>query len=160
MKIIQISKGYSTQVSDHRYDYLMQWKWSYHKCGYAVRVARINGKPISILMHRDIMKPGSGEHIDHIDHNRLNNQDENLRLCTTAENGYNQRIRTGGTSKYKGVYWSRDNKKWCAEIRVNYQKNHLGYFRDELDAALAYDQAARIHFGEFAHTNFKESLNG
>ena len=41
-----------------------------------------------------------------------------------------------------------------AYIRVNGKQIFLGNFSNKVEAANAYDDAARIHFGEFARTNF------
>ena len=52
--------------------------------------------------------------------------------------------------------WHSDRNKWVAQIHVNRKHIHLGTYSDELQAALAYDEAAREHFGEFASPNFPE----
>jgi len=36
---------------------------------------------------------------------------------------------------------------------------HLGYFRDKIDAAEAYDDAARKYYKEFARLNFPPAGN-
>lgn len=58
------------------------------------------------------------------------------------------------TSKYKGVNWNKKQKKWIAKIR-NEQgcKEHLGCFLTEIDAAVAYNHAAKVIHGEFARLN-------
>jgi len=73
--------------------------------------------------------------VDHIDDNRLNNSLENLRLVTQRENT-SKRIR--GKSKYLGAHWHSFHNKWFSSIVVNKKKIHLGYFKCELSAHLAY----------------------
>ena len=62
--------------------------------------------------------------------------------------------RTWGRTPYKGVSWAKQCNKWRAEIRKGRKHYHLGYFRFELDAAVAYDDAARRLFGKYAALNF------
>ena len=57
-------------------------------------------------------------------------------------------------SPYRGVYWERG--RWRAAIVVARKKLHLGYFRHELEAARAYDAAAREYRGADARLNFPE----
>ena len=116
MKEIKLSKGMVALVDDEDYEYLNQFKWylthSHYKHYYAIRSVCVNKKYKSIRMHRDIMMPNHNQEIDHIDHNGLNNQKLNLRICSRAENSRN---RTPiGESKYLfiiifiGVY-----KQYC-----------------------------------------------
>jgi hypothetical protein len=51
------------------------------------------------------------------------------------------------------VGWHKRKDKWQARITVNRKTIQLGCFTEELDAARAYDAAAREYFGEFAHFN-------
>lgn len=90
--------------------------------------------------------------VDHIDGNTLDNRKLNLRPCTSAQNSRNYPS-PKGTSKYKGVSWSKDVKKWRADIAVDYREIYLGLFINEANAARAYNEAAEKHFGEFAYLN-------
>jgi hypothetical protein len=117
---------------------------------YAIR--KCDGK--SVKMHRVIMNAPEDLFVDHIDHNGLNNTRGNLRLCTPAENSRNSGSNKGSTSKYKGVSWNRNVKKWCAQIRLNYKIHRIGHFEDEIAAAKAYDKKAAELHGEFACLNF------
>mgnify|MGYP006428632765 CR=1 FL=1 len=59
-------------------------------------------------------------------------------------------------SPFRGVWWNTREKRWIAEIRVDYEKMWLGSFEDEIEAAQAYDRAALRHHDP-AHTNFPPS---
>ena len=107
------------------------------------------------------MNAKKGEMIDHRNHNGLDCQRRNLRKCTQSENSMNMVKQRGHkTSAYKGVWITKSIHKgivykyWYAGIRVDYKLIHLGSFKTEIEAAHAYDNAARKHFGEFANTNF------
>lgn len=47
------------------------------------------------------------------------------------------------TSKYIGVSWRPERNKYRSGFKVNNKWIHLGYFDSEIDAAIAYDNAAR-----------------
>lgn len=89
--------------------------------------------------------------VDHIDHNGLNNQKSNIRNCTRQQNQGNKICKH--KSNYKGVYFDRKYIK--ASIQFNHKSIHIGNFKTEYDAAVAYDKKAKLLFGDFAYTNFK-----
>jgi len=96
--------------------------------------------------------------IDHIDQNKQNNKVENLRLATRASNCHNRQIcksiKNKMTSKYKGVYWHKPRNRWKARIVFKRKAIELGRFKNEIDAAKAYDKAAKELFKAFAVLNF------
>jgi hypothetical protein len=63
------------------------------------------------------------------------------------------------SSRFKGVYWNQGMKRWYASIRVDGKARHLGRFGDEIAAGLAYDEAARLWFGEHARLNFPDGVD-
>ena len=85
--------------------------------------------------------------VDHIDGKRLNNRAVNLRWVTYSENSMNSSKHRNSTSKYKGV--SKHGVKWLVHIR----HHHVGIFKDEKEAAIAYNNHAKEHFGVFAKLN-------
>ena len=91
--------------------------------------------------------------IDHIDGNGCNNQKSNLRICTCLENAWNVKPRKNTSSKYKGVYYHSQSRKWQARINKNKKAYYLGLFETEEAAAEAYNNAATELFGEFARLN-------
>ena len=47
-------------------------------------------------------------------------------------------------SKYVGVYWNKQNKKWQAMIRIDGKVKSLGLYHDEKEAARIYDEQAAL----------------
>lgn len=166
MKEIPLTRGLVTFVDDDDYEYLAQWKWHAAKGNstfYAVRNLwtgkRKNRKCITICMHRLILGlKNPKQFTDHIDHNGLNNQKSNLRVCTPAQNSRNTSKRvTKNNSKYLGTFYrkkvSSGSKKWMATIQHDNKNYHLGHFNTEEEAAIAYNKKAIELHGEFANVN-------
>jgi hypothetical protein len=114
---------------------------------------------IFVHMARFIMDCPNNMIVDHRNHLTLDNQKENLRICTPSQNQQNQRQHVNSASKYKGVTWHKPNQKWIARIRTKdiFDQSvhiHLGCFKTEEEAALAYDKVAFKEFGKFACLNF------
>ena len=76
--------------------------------------------------------------VDHVDNNPLNNELGNLQIITQRKNVSKD---TKGSSKYTGVCWDKSRKKWVSHITINGKLKHLGRFKDELEAAEAYQIA-------------------
>lgn len=159
-KSIPLSQGMITLVDDEDYADLSRWKWTYtaHRTGYAVRGDYVHGNRKTVYMHRIITKAQIGDEVDHINHDTLDNQRSNLRRASRSENARNQSKRRSyrgvpTVSQYKGVTWAHG--RWIATITVKRKQTHIGAFADEMQAARAYDAAARQHFGSFAATNFQ-----
>ena len=55
---------------------------------------------------------------------------------------------------YVGVSYFKKTKTWRSKIFHNNKELHLGYYKLETDAALAYDVAAKQTRGTSAKTNF------
>ena len=158
MKEIILTQGKVVQVDDEDFEYLNQFKWhaiKCHKTFYAAKYFNSNKNCRKTFMHRLIMNIPQGLENDHIDHDGLNNQKNNLRICTKDQNNRNRTPK--GMSKYLGVYFDfYKNKKYInASIRTNGKKIYLGRFKTEEDAAKKYDKAALYFHGEFANLNFK-----
>ena len=160
---IKMSSGFVVKVDVEDYEWLSRRKWHVRHgppggTNYAVTNFRIitpgETKRVyrKVYMHRLINNTPEGMHTDHKNGDGLDNRRFNLRNCTQSENFMNQH-RTCGTSKYKGVYWHKKDKKWISQIQGFGKYKYLGTFTDEKEAALAYNNAAIVAFGEFAHLN-------
>lgn len=79
--------------------------------------------------------------VDHIDNNQLNNRLDNLQLITSRENSSKDKV--GGSSKYIGVSWNKQKRKWCSQITINYRSVNLGNFEDEEIASKTYQKALK-----------------
>lgn len=143
-----------TLVDDSDYDYLMQYRWNLvpvFRNLYARTHFYLSGcRHIHVPMHRIIMAPPCGFAVDHKDRNPLNNQRDNLRICTVQENLFNRR-RTDNLTGYKGIY--PNGKGWAACITTNGNRHILGTFPEPKMAAQAYNLGAIKYHGEFAKLN-------
>lgn len=138
-------------IDDCDKDLVRDFRWRVHLNRGVPSYAKThqNGKTIS--MHRFLMGPGPGLQVDHINRNGFDNRRCNMRLCTKDENGRNSRSHSDALSQYKGVTRTRSSiYPWEAVVRGK----HLGRFRTEIEAARAYDDAARHEYGDYASLNF------
>lgn len=107
-------------------------------------------------LHRLICNPPPDKLSDHINRDKLDDRRANLRVVSHYENALNQGVRQTSRSKYKGV-WVKPDGRFAAHIKAHGKRYYLGRFDTELDAALAYDTAARDLHGEHAGLNFSEA---
>ena len=160
MTEISLTKGKVALIDDADYWLIPQFKWQYAKAknaktGYAqTGIRKEDGSWTTLPMHHFLLAVTDGYEPDHIDRNGLNNQRHNLRIANKNQNKYNTTSHRGSSSIYKGVYWKKDRKKWLVRAQINGKRMYLGYFTDEVQAAHAYDEAARKYHGEFACLNF------
>jgi len=159
MSVLEVKVGNTRMalIDAEDYEKVSAYKWwaddQSHRSPYGTVYAFTKTKRrggIYIQMHRLIMDFPKGLLVDHINHNGLDNRKVNLRLATSSQNQFNQRKRRS-KSKYKGVTWNGEAKKWQARISPEGKTIYLGFFTNEVDAGLAYANAANLYFGEFAY---------
>ncbi len=148
MKIIYTRKGEEIFVDDEDYDELNKHTWHINNTGYAIRyLNKEKGKPRkAVLMHRGIMCAPKGMVVDHINHNQTDNQKNNLRVCTHAENLKNRKSKKG---KVVGVYWAKKYNRWETSIGIDGKLIHLGTFQDYEEAVKIRQEAEIEYFGEY-----------
>jgi AP2 domain/HNH endonuclease len=107
------------------------------------------------MMHHLIMGhvPNPDTVIDHINRNGLDNRRVNLREVTRSFNRQNARKQPDTSSGFIGVSWNYRKRKWRASITKDGRLFYLGDYKDEKDAARAYDAKALELFGPEAKIN-------
>jgi len=151
-QVLIYSKTHGSHVAfcdDQDYPLISQYKWHLH-LGKRTYYARTNIEHKKVFMH--ILIVGDGN-FDHVDHNGLNNCRYNLRPFVNNQNHHNRRG-VSASSQYKNVYWDKKAKKWRVTICYDYIRQHIGYFDEEILAALAADDAMIIMQGNFSCLNF------
>ncbi|MFC1793257.1 HNH endonuclease [Planctomycetota bacterium] len=158
---IPLTQGRFAIVDPQDYQRLSKYKWRLCRTKgknvlYAERSIRLpGGKYSRLLMHRQLIDTPEGYVIDHINGSGLDNRRANLRLATVAQNAWNSKKRNP-RSGYKGVWFTADKGLWRGAIVCHGKRIHLGYFSDKIDAAKAYDDAAKKYYKEFARLNFPD----
>jgi hypothetical protein len=102
----------------------------------------VDKKQYSVLSHRLAWYLHYGHlpvnSIDHIDGNRSNNKIDNLRDVTHQQNHWNR-------TTAKGYYFNKTLNKFYAQICINREVKHLGYFHTKQEARNAYLKAKETY---------------
>lgn len=164
MKIIPIKlpnkkASVPCRVDDEDHEMLSGFKWRLDKYGYARTTTRAfserdrkRGSQSYALIHSSVRWTPKGMQIDHINGDKLDNRRKNLRVCTPQQNCFNRT--SYGKSRYKGVSWHQSASKWQVYIQKDGVAKYVGVFKDEKEAARAYDNEAKRLFGDYAKLNF------
>lgn len=170
LKLIPLTRRLFAEVSDHRYEHLIQWNWYAYwnekSCTFYAGRNQNMAKPgekwvnSKVSMHRYILglekdevgADGKPLHGLHRDGDGLNNQDENIHIGNNSQNAMERKpMMANNTSGYKGVYFRKDKKArpWGAFIKVDGKMYHLGFFATREAAYAARIEAEKKRFGEF-----------
>ena len=82
------------------------------------------------------------EQIDHINMIKDDNRIDNLRIVNNSQNNQNKKKQKNCSSKFKGVCFDKNVKKWKSQIKINGKVKHLGYFDNELEAYKKWKEVA------------------
>jgi len=156
MKEIELTQGMKCKVDDEDFDGLSKHRWCYTN-GYAARRKSQAEGACHEFIHTRLMADvaveglaeGESTVVIHRDGDRLNCQKDNL--LKTSKRHRQQRMAPRGASGLKGVQMRKG--KWTAHIGVAGKTLHLGNFSEKDDAARAYNEAARKHYGAAAKLN-------
>lgn len=161
--LIPLSKGRHAKVSPEDYERLSKYSWHYHPGRFGKGYARGGPGKGRVMMHRFILNAPKDIQVDHANHDPLDNRRSNIRPCTHRQNIQNLSRVRGDLPK--GVSLWAPSRRFAANyapgftryrtrITVNGRRIHVGTYRTVEEAARAYDDAAKKHFGEFAFLNY------
>jgi AP2 domain len=158
-RLIPIGTKNWALVDEEDYEQLKNRKWYLSSRNYAVTKFQSNGP--WIMMHRLIMGLNGSPMpwLDHRNGNTLDNRRINLRVCDGVGNAANRKKMLQAnpdrvtSSQYKGVTFKKSIKRWNARIGSDSARKSLGCYATEEEAARAYNEAAKILYGEFAQLN-------
>lgn len=145
MKEIPLTQGKVALVDDEDFERINQFKWyarKTHNMYYAVHTLPRSQNQRKLYMHAIIIGTPPRKMTDHINGDGLDNRKENLRVVTNRENLQNLHVKK--TSKYPGVRFVRQSKKWRATIQFKGKQYNLGNYSDELTAATVYAVASEV----------------
>lgn len=155
MKNIFLTNGLKVIVDDEDYEWLSKYNWYASKNKYAI--TKLDG--LTKSMHRLILGLTDSKILtDHINGNGLDNRRCNLRPCTPQENLRNMK-KFRGLSKYRGVSWCKQMKKWRVSLSIRGKSTYYGYYEDEEKAARLFDSIIKEKHGDFARLNFPDESN-
>lgn len=137
MKRIALTKGASTLIDDEDVEFVTRWRWKLHPQGYACRSTWVDGRYVTLMLHRVIAKTPPHLQTDHINRDRLDNRRSNLRNVTGSTNTMNQGLSPRNTSGFRGVTWDKSRQKWQAKTKHLGKWIYLGRFDTAEDAAAA-----------------------
>lgn len=158
MKQVPVYQNYFALVDDEDFEKVGHLKWHAFKSKngnkiYAKRNFRVNGVSKSQLMHRVILGVDDPKIlIDHENGDGLDNQKQNIRPSTNAENTRNRGKIKSNQSGFKGVSYNKNLSLFESKIGVDNRTIHLGLYQTAIEAAIAYNNAL-FHHGSFAMPN-------
>ncbi len=123
-----------------------------------------DGKKYRRLIHRLLCihflpNPNNYQEINHIDHNSLNNNLNNLEWINDMGNTAHGKLNLLTTSKYLGVNWKKQSNKWVARLTVNGKRINLGCFTNEEDAFKARCNAEKLYNIDNKYLYHKKTIN-
>jgi hypothetical protein len=151
---IQLTRGLWTILDLEDYEILKVYKWYAFPSDAGTHYAARQQNKRVVFMHNFILNVSPGMKVDHTDNDGLNNRRYNLRECTPGQNGFNKRAHNG--EGFKGVYWKANKERWVSEISFGGKTVTLGHYKAHTQAALAYNEAAKVAHGDFAKLNIVE----
>jgi hypothetical protein len=157
-RLIPLTQGQNAIVDVEDFESLSKYHWYAEWCPgtksfYAVRKSPVrNGYRKTLRMHRIVLRCRRREQGDHRNHDTLDNRRQNLRRCSFSQNRQNSKPWKPSAVGFRGV--KKECHRFSASIKHNRKARYLGCYKTAEAAAFAYDETAKVLFGEFAQLNF------
>ncbi len=154
-RTIYTANGHRFLVDAEDYARVNQYRWSVHVREGSFQHLQVfrtgwrNHKRCSILLTRMLMNPKQSHCVAFRNDDRLDCRKANLLICVRSQLQANARAQN--LSGYRGV--TKTMNRWYAAITVHGKRQYLGCFLNAREAAVAYNEAAKKHYGEFARLN-------
>lgn len=139
-------------VDDDRWHELSKISWNMNS---STKLIENKTDRINIRMHQMVFGEYDKEKyiISHINNIGHDNRISNLRLNTLSGNSHNKSKSKNTSSRYKGVNYSKSDKRWRAVITHDFKAYYIGLFKNEHEAAIAYNKKAIELYGTKASLN-------
>lgn len=106
----------------------------------------------SYKVHRIVFYVANGklpQIVDHINGVDKGNGIDNLQEATNQQNVFKKKLHNNNTSGFRGVSWDKSRNKWLSQIQIDGKFKKLGRFNTPEEASTAYENAAKLTFGDF-----------
>jgi hypothetical protein len=169
MKLVEIQsrRGTFIKFDDDIAEKIGHWGWYQQKNGYIASYLPESCKGgkhgINVLCGRAVIWAATGQwppkdkQVDHLNHDKLDNQISNLRVVTISLNQRNKIKGEGTVSKYKGVTFDKRRMRWYSKVSIKKFGNPIwivsSYTPDEAIAGMARDCLCDL-IGDFLLPNF------
>ncbi|MEM7806806.1 MAG: AP2 domain-containing protein [Planctomycetota bacterium] len=159
------SGGMEAQIDAADFERIAGKRWHWSQVGSRPNggsvVEAVPGTPKPTLARTILGVEQSEQLVQHLNHDKLDCRRANLVVRSRAEVS-RRRAKSetlngkAAVSKFKGVTKAKGWRRWMAKISIDGESRVLGLFWSEVDAALAYDKAAREVDGELAYQNLPD----
>lgn len=140
-----------TSKGEEFYFDLEDYKLIYPYCWYKMSNGYICYKDNkeNILLHRLVMKCPNNMTVDHINHNKVDNRKNNLRVCNYTNNLYNTRTQINSST---GLKYIKFNKQ-CNKYQILYKSEHCGLYQNIHTAYIKLKEITKQDDSEFIYEN-------
>lgn len=151
-KLLDLPHGYQTVIDEADWP-LVEGLTIYRGTnGYVYFSTWANGRSNPQTLHRYLLAPPRGTHVDHINGDKLDNRRSNLRVVSPSLNGANRHhLNRNNRSGTRGVSFRPDlsrGRPWQAHIMAGRRSKHLGLFATREEAIEARRRSEAELFGE------------
>lgn len=144
---IPLTNGGFALIDSEDYDKIKHLSWNKSSAGY-VRNAVFKGQ--TNWLSKIIMGATTEQEVDHINHDKLDNRKENLRICTSSQNCMNRAAKISNTG-VKGVCLDKNTGKFQVMIMHSGVSHYLGQYKTLEEATVVRKAAEEQYHKEFRY---------